>query len=421
MKRFSTIIIFLVCWFWAMTPSATATVDENYLSFCDPVSGSDIPSNCDLCEICAGSATNLHTGVDYMSDSNGVNTSTPAYAVNFGLLLRNIDYDQNVGCGSLSCNMGNTIIIKHLTESGEIELSSYSHLFSKAVSGTGVRIVKSQQIGIIGNSGKTLHEWGPNNNHIHLEIKKPDLGYHDLWPFGYMDQSEANSLKLSGETTITIPDAINRVFTTIDNLRNSSISVLFPFFSFLNDAPNFGNYEVYGIANKPLYASITLSPIKEKTFNNIGVGGRIYNNDGEIRDVFINDTEYFTANQTRTLTDNNIFDGGDYKFFAYIQKDQNGNVGEGYPIKFSLLSNKNSKIVDNDQRNTENYQYNQSTGTGDINIVPGYYCSAQLVKGQRILEQEGRLVVFRFKSKYFNHKTRGSQRTHLEINILINL
>src|SRR5260221_3076267 len=120
-----------------------------------------------------------------------------------------------MGCGSQSCDMGNMVIIEHLLKSGDKLLSLSAHLFSKNVGNIGSRIGRGQRIGIVGNSGSMLHSWGKgsatSNNHLHLEIKKPGLPTSDIWPYGYMNQSEANTLKSPSEATITINVALNIV------------------------------------------------------------------------------------------------------------------------------------------------------------------------------------------------------------------
>jgi uncharacterized protein YegL len=47
------------------------------------------------------------------------------------------------------------------------------------------------------------------------------------------------------------------------------------------------------------------------------------------------------------------------------------------------LENDRSVISDNDQRNVGSYKYNQNFGSSENKIIPGYYLSAQIVRGSR--------------------------------------
>jgi len=159
----------------------------------------------------------LHVAIDFMA----LNNTTPAYSTNYGKIKQRIIYNQN------SHAMGNVFVIEHLLQNGELILSLHAHLNSLSYMNINDYVSSKQQIGIIGNSGNTINQWGPGNYHDHFELKRPDLeddypdltnDYNDLWPFGYMDQSEANDLKVQGETDITIIEAINRslwLFTSI--------------------------------------------------------------------------------------------------------------------------------------------------------------------------------------------------------------
>lgn len=381
MKRafiIATIVTFcIVVFICTITKVSSAHASLNSvlsLSFRHPVSQVSVSPNCGLGGVCAGSSTSLHTGVDYSSGNGGRNTDTPAYAINYGVLKRKFDYNELIDSkGSPSHNMGNMVIVEHLITSGDILLSLNAHLFSKSVGNIGSRIGRGQKIGIIGNSGSTLHAWGNGsatvNNHLHLEIKKPDLGSSDTWPYGYMSQQEATTLKSPSESSISIDTAIHRVFKTVGDLQSDEILV--PYFSFSTASPSLGNYEVYGIANQPLNATITLASPITRTFTNLGVAGRFYDNDSSNRDIFNISSASFSANQTQTFSGSrNDLTTGDYRFFAYLNT-----TNRGYPIKFSVLPNAKSKIIDNDSRS--GYVENADGAEDDA----GYYLSAKLFVG----------------------------------------
>ncbi|HEX6899891.1 MAG TPA: fibronectin type III domain-containing protein [Thermoanaerobaculia bacterium] len=354
-----------------------ASVTSETLSFRHPVDQVSVSASCDLGGACAGSTSNRHTAVDYGTG----NTNPPAFASNFGLLRQAINYNQNVGCGSLSCNMGTTVVIEYLQTNGEKWISVDSHLASRSVSAIGGRIAKGQQIGIVGCSGSSLCSWCTNsssctnNKHAHHEHKRPDLGTYDLWPFGYMTAAEANQLRRSGEASISISEAISRAFTTVNNLRSQGIRVLIPYLSPFTSSPGLGSYEVYGVANTPLNAAISLTPTTSRTFTNIGVGGRRWENESSNADVFIRASETFRVNETRSLSGANTFSEGDYRFFSYIERHQEAAVGRGYGIKFAMLPNSSSVVVDNDSRSGYTASENGAT-TG-----PGYFLSAKLFAG----------------------------------------
>jgi hypothetical protein len=357
-------------------PAAGAVTDET-LSFRHPVDQVSVSASCGLGGVCAGSDLNRHTAVDY----SVTNANTPAFAANFGTLRRTVDFNQSVGCSSLSCNMGNSVVIEYLQTNGEKWLSLDSHLAAKNVAGSGSRLAKGQPIGVVGCSGETLCSWCTNGNtcstnkHAHHEHKLPDLGTLDLWPYGYMSSTEANQLRKPNETSISIAEALRRAFTTVDDLRSRGIRVLVPFFSPFTSSPGASNYEVYGIAGTPLNATITLTPTTARTFTNIGVGGRVWNNDSSNMDLFTKPSESIGANTTRTLSGARTFTAGDYNFYAYIDRHQEKPLGRGYSLKLAVLPNASSVVIDNDGR------FGYTASEAGAQTVPGYYLSARLFQG----------------------------------------
>ncbi len=223
--------------------------------FIEPVSTVSILDHCGLGGTCAGGGNGQqHVAVDYMATPSSNNTSTVARSVNYVKLIRNISY------GSNSHNMGNVVIIEHLLNDGTKWLSLYAHLASKNLDNIEINkdyIVQKQNIGVIGCSGRYLESWcnpAGYNRHLHLELKKPGLGYEDLWPFGYMDQSEASQKNFS-----SVSGAIQHLFSSVSNFQNSNKEVALPYLSRTSNRPSISNYDVYGIVNETIYGYLNVT------------------------------------------------------------------------------------------------------------------------------------------------------------------
>lgn len=359
------------------------------LSFRSPTSNGVVSNNCHVGEICAGSDGNRHSGEDY--SYNG--SDTFGYSVNFGVVRNTFAWNTYFGgtCGGTGNShcMGNVIAIEHLLTSGRKLVSVAAHFEQRYITGNGQRISSGQRIGKIGNSGATQYQWGGGNptvnRHVHLELRLLDPAYNSLWstldqgdkvwPYGYMDQSEANYLR-SGDQTITIQNALARAFRTLPQIQNEQ--VLIPYFSATASSPNSTNYDVYGIANQSLNSSITLTTPSPtgRTINNFGVGGRLWTNQNVNRDIFNVPSATFANGQTQTFSGSRSdLSSDDYRFFAYANYNPaNNQVDNGYPVKFSILPNTQSKIVDNDSLT------GFSIG-GSYENVAGYYLSAKLFTG----------------------------------------
>lgn len=362
-------------------------IDYSYgfeFSFIEPVSDVYTPLNCSLKNTCAGSEDNLHVGVDYMARPTSSNTSTIARSVNFGKLVRDIDYNQNVGCGSLSCNMGNIVIVEHLFNNGEKWLSLHAHLASKNLDGIEIDdyIAKEQYVGIIGCSGSTLEEWCTNgsNRHNHFEVKKPDLGTMDLWPYGYMNQSEANQLKDVGETgDLDIETAIDRAFKSISSLQDQDVKVLTANLSRSTSTPTDNNYDVYGVSNKSIYGYLN---INGTGLEEVGILVRksLSRSDASNPDTSADHKWLAEENSEPTVTGlfgtYSGYSEGDYLFVPYAD-NLNEEGRYGYPVKFSFVQ-EGDVIVDNDQLNNGLYQFEGDEGFP----VPGYFLTAGLHGGR---------------------------------------
>lgn len=206
------------------------TVNGELLSFREPLNKVSVLATCELGGLCYPNTLNLlHTARDY--GGVGTNTTTPAFSVNFGKLKQRSSFSNTNTHG-----FGNILIFEHLLDSGEKWLSFHAHLdsFDTTITGLAVGglVAKQQQIGIVGCSGttdtakpSTQYGWCTGgkatggNRHDHFEIKKTGLGDNDFWPYGYMNQSEANTKRIAGApANVSINTVISRLFTTVPTL-----------------------------------------------------------------------------------------------------------------------------------------------------------------------------------------------------------
>ena len=163
---------------------------------------------------------------------------------------------------------------------------------------------------------------------------------------------------------------------------------LIPYLSRSQATPNADNYDVFGIANAPLYAALPLRPTPTRTFHAIGVGGQRYANKA-VANAFLCGEATLAAGSpplTRTSadcrnpTDQQTFTADDYKFFA-----QSTEFGRGYGLKFAVVP-PNSEIIDNDGRlvdtsgntATANRAGWFTAAAAGSQEVPGYFLTARL-------------------------------------------
>ena len=394
----------------AVTASSTVVIQSGavtsgLLGFREPVKTVIVLRECELTGTCFPQPIyGLHSGRDYMAGAVGgipsSSTTDPVFAVNFGRLARYINFDQNLGGNHLSHNMGNTVVLEHVLRTGEKLLSLYAHLETKSLFDTniGARVAKGQQLGVIGCSGENMTAWctlgKKSNRHVHVEIKKPDLGFTDLWPFGYMQQSEANEKRQVGDPIVPpISTIIGRYLQTVPALQSASAEVLLPFLSRSATIPGTSAYDVFGVAGSPLYAAIALQPTTAKTFSNVGVAGRTYAGD-IAADVFLCSSAALSLTSAplsasaaacvKPKLAGNLA-ANDYRFYAY--SDAATGFGGGTELKFSVLP-ANSELVDNDGRLTDTTGAQTTTARQGYYVaeetdaldVPGYYLSAKLFK-----------------------------------------
>ena len=165
-----------------------------------------------------------------------------AYSVAFGKLKNIINYSDDVGCKSASCNMGNVIQVEHILTTGDKWISLHAHLnsFDNTIPfSTDNPIVFNQRIGSIGCAGQNLDTFctikdtqktqRSGNKHDHFELKNETKletagisNYRLLWPFGYMTQEEANQLILINDSKKSddIISGINLVFSDISRFQD---------------------------------------------------------------------------------------------------------------------------------------------------------------------------------------------------------
>lgn len=317
----------------------------------------------------------IHTGLDLDLDPsydyevfyNRVVSTLPGQVVDIKTNVTCTD------CSGFGISGGNYVVLKHLLDDGRLIYSIYGHLLhmdnDQQAAGLEIDdffVPGSSFIGYKGSTGKST------GSHLHFEISNiPDMSSTaecaEHWYPACNNPSRLNPAERSNQVEDPAP------------FRNGGRRVLTPNLYRNNENPEPNTYDVFGINNENLCASLTLTTSEYREFTNIGVGGRPYNNESDIQDIFIftRSIEIFNDSISRTISGCSSFQVGDYKFFA--ESDQ---FGDGYPIKFTILKNQNSVIVDNDQIDNGGYQYFQNTGNGQRNLVQGYYYSSQLVKGQ---------------------------------------
>lgn len=381
----------------------SGAVTSTLFGFREPVKAVTVLPQCEIGGACSPKGVGLHSGRDYMAGPVGKipssSTTDLILAVNFGRLARYIDFDTVLAEGGQpSHEMGNTVVLEHVLQTGDRLLSLYAHMEKKLLVdfAIGARVAKGQILGIIGCSGKTLTQWceGSTNRHVHVELKNTNLGGSDLWPFGYMNQTEADSLKRVGDPAVLpiFPTALSRVVTTVSALQKAPVAqVLLPYLSRSAPTPGTASYDVFGLVGSPLVAAIALQPTSSKTFTNVGVGGRQYATD-TAADAFLCTSATLSSTSVPLTSGSkecvgpkgsSRFDANDYRFYAY--SDAATGFGRTGELKFSVLP-ANSELVDNDGLLTDTtgsqitaarqgYYVADESGALD---VPGYYLSAKL-------------------------------------------
>ena len=316
----------------------------------------------------------IHTGLDLDNSFGGnlfqnrVVATLPGKVASDPITNVTCSYSTDKTCGG----GGNSVVVEHLLDDGRVIYSYYGHLlhmnndFQAAGLSENDYIVADSFLGYKGNTGLST------GSHLHFEIS-----------------NRGTIANISKCASHWIPECVNGVREVPANsstqvkdpapFRNGQRHVLIPYLSMNNQSLGSETYDVFGIVGDSdnLFASLTLTTSEDLVFTHIGVGGRPYDDEDDVKDIFIRDSENFIGGESKTISGGSNFQAGDYKFFAWSDQFQSG-----HHIKFSILKHKKSVVVDNDQINCGDYQYSQSIENSEINMVPGYYLTGQLVKGQ---------------------------------------
>ena len=339
-----------------------------------------------------------HTGNDYCD-----NWDTVLKSLSYGRVAFRYDMPVTPECEPNKCSgrpdhgMGRIVETKYLLTNGEEIYGSYNHLNQiDGLAQLNFWVVKDQIVAYMGASGQESSNYY-KDVHLHFEIKKDvgigspvDGGFSDCinpaWGYIRCDVD-------SPDDCITIGDPDNFGYKDpAEYLSQPNVNILIPFVSKTNPEPNQTDFDVYGVANQNIYGYLPANGL----FEHVGLvvrqsGSR---NDAENSDV---SAEHPFLAEAKSQSIDGIrgnhpcYEIGDHLLLAYVKLGSIDNNEDryGYPIKFNFVSNSASRIVDNDQRNEGNYQFNQSLGdvetdtNTDTNLVPGYFLTAQLVKGKR--------------------------------------
>jgi len=317
----------------------------------------------------------IHTGLDLDNSlfdgnvfQNRIVATLPGKVASEPITNVTCSYSTDKTCGG----GGNRVVVEHLLDDGRVIYSHYGHLlhmnndFQAAGLSEDDYVVADSFLGYKGNTGLST------GSHLHFEIS-----------------NRGTIADISKCASHWIPECVNGVrevpansSTQVEDpapFRNGQRRVLIPYLSMNNQSPGHETYDVFGIVGDSdnLFASLTLTTSEDRVFTHIGVGGRPYDDEDDVKDIFIRDSENFVEGENKTISGGSKFQAGDYKFFAWSDQFQCGHY-----IKFSILKHKKSVVVDNDQINGGDYQYSQSIENSETNLVPGYHLTGQLVKGQ---------------------------------------
>jgi hypothetical protein len=115
----------------------------------------------------------LHTGIDVVHDTKGVNH--PVLAAADGIVLKAKNTDPN--------GYGNSIHVKHFNGNGEhLCTTTYNHLFQMFVA-EGQRVMGGQKIALEGGAAGVPGSGGSTGLHLHFECKLPNGSFTDPLPY----------------------------------------------------------------------------------------------------------------------------------------------------------------------------------------------------------------------------------------------
>jgi murein DD-endopeptidase MepM/ murein hydrolase activator NlpD len=329
-----------------------------------------------------------HTGKDFQIGNNS--NHVPIYSYGFGKVIAvNDSY--------------NAPTIRHLMDNGEYVKVNLLHQQSLNVTAN-TYITKCQLIGKEGNKGLSQ----PNldaNTHLHFEVAGqvslawvptskacPGDGCSDSDRTTNFDIDNLTAhYKITSATEKDTPFN-GRVWYDPDVFSTHSEAM--PYLSRSSTViPSFSNYDVYGIANKPIYGSLNLTG----TFQESSI--KVVKNPASRSNITLDSTENLDdahrywggkheslpiAGLTTPTDPQTLYGAGNYIFAAYVKNDNENRYG--YPVKFSFVD-EGGVIVDNDQKSLlkENTNiiseptYGNPTGGSK---VPGYFLTADLHSGR---------------------------------------
>jgi len=303
-----------------------------------------------------------HCGIDWASGFH-----TPIMSTNYGKKIVSDHSLLDPATSSCDSSATNRVIIRHLLTNGTYKYSRYIHLANEEeILYNMTYIGRGQNIGKEGRTGCT-GTINPNPSatnagvHLHYEI------------------NDRTGITYGATTKNMCEGAINPNGYYIP----SSYDVLIPFLS-LFDTPSNSSYSVFGIAGENLYGFLDI----EGSYKEAGIIARKSFNrlDSEQGSKSASPKYVLQMKSTTQVAMNGLsgstdeYKYGDYLFVGYL-KDGN-EYRYSYPVKLTILPNDKCIIVDNDQVNTDGYEYSQNLKSSDTNKVPGYFLSAQLIKGK---------------------------------------
>jgi hypothetical protein len=294
----------------------------------------------------------IHSGLDLDNIVDGELFENRVAATLAGKVTRT---QSNVSCSGTGCpGAGNYVGIEHLLVDGSKIFSHYGHLLHME--------------GDLQAAGGT---------HLHFEISNQDhfSSIEECAPHWIPGcENNIRNQPATGSSTVKNPAPF----------RNGQKRILIPFLSRFSPNIDETNYDVFGFANQIIYGYLPVSGC----FNHVGILVRksetradAENPDASADHDFL--AEWLNACVEGLRGNYSSYQNGEHLFLPYIAAGPENAMEYryGYPIKFQFLENDKSVISDNDQRNVGSYQYNQSFGSDEYNIIPGYYLSAQIVRG----------------------------------------
>jgi hypothetical protein len=271
----------------------------------------------------------------------------------------------SVTCTNCS-GLGNNVVLAVLLEDGKYALIHTGHMLytsgrQAADLARNDRVVSGQFIGYKGQTGAA------QGTHLHVEVSNTTTAASTAECASHWRPACIGSRRTTPATGSVQVENPSPYLTTAKK-------ALIPYLSTTSQTPSFDNYQVFGVASSPLYASITIRPPQAVTMTNVGVGGRLYTNDVANYDLFNFSSASFGAAETRTFRGSRSgLQAGDYKFFAYINTTQ-----RGYPLKVTILPNRESRIIDNESL------VGYSADSASAEDTAGYFLTGALFRGGNV-------------------------------------